>query len=152
MRDRRSPNPVAAALGLAACGLASLVLPACSARNHIQPGSYTASRPPGASARGVQLAIAADKSHVTFTPPGAPALERSASAWDPSRWPMLCPRGLKDTSSEVLDLGPEPLQLGATRVEHPLLVANCGGKPIVDLRALGSDGRPTQPAVVEFER
>ncbi len=144
MRDRRSPNLVAAALGLA-----SLVLPACSARNHIQPGSYTASKPPAVS---VQLAIAADKRQVTFTPPGAPALERSASVWDPSRWPMLCPRGLKDTSSEVLDLGPEPLQLGATRVEHPLLVANCLGKPIVDLRALGSDGQPTQPAIVEFER
>ncbi len=95
MGDRRSPDLVTAALGLAL-----LALPACSARNHIQPGAYTASKPPAAS---VQLAIAADKREVTFTPPGAPALTRRAQAWDPSKWPMLCPRGLKDTSSEVLD-------------------------------------------------
>src|SRR5690349_10170602 len=94
MMAQRSPRLLAAALGLCA-----LLLPACSARNHIQAGSYTASKAPAA---GVQLAIAADKREVTFTSPGAPALKRSAQAWDPSKWPMLCPRGMKDTASEIL--------------------------------------------------
>lgn len=144
MMNQRSPHLLAAALGLGA-----LVLPACSARNHILAGSYTAGNAPAA---GVQLAIAADKREVTFTPPGAPVLKRSAQVWDPSKWPMLCPRGLKDTRSEVLDLGPEPLQLGSTRIEHPLLVADCLGKPIVDLSSLGADGSPTKPPIVEFAR
>lgn len=145
MRDPRSPLRRAAAL----LWLAALTLPACSARNHIQAGAYTGRKAPFS---GVQLSIDAAKREVTFTAPGAPPVKRSAQAWDDARWPMLCPRGMKDTSSEVLDLGPEPLQLDATRVEHPLLVADCLGKPIVDLMSLGADGKPDKPEVGEFER
>jgi hypothetical protein len=145
MRDRSRPilRPAAA------LALAVLTLPACSHRNVIAAGTYTAHSAPVA---GAQLAIGADKREVTFTLPGGPPVKRSAAAWEASRWPTLCPRGLKDTASEVLDLGPEPLQLGAIRVEHPLVVANCLGAPAVGLHSLGSDGEPTKPGTAAFER
>lgn len=130
-------------------GLAALALPACSNRNHIQPGSYLAKAPPVA---GAELAIDAGKREVTFTLPGAAPLKRSSTPWDGAKWPMLCPRGMTDTASEVLDLGPEPLQLGSARVAHPLLVANCLGKPRVEVWALGPDGRPSPPEAASFER
>ncbi len=145
MRDQPSPLLRAAALGLGA-----LILPACAKTNYLQAGSYTARKPEGSN---VVLTIDADKLRVTFTPPGAPALKRRAEAWDRSKWPTLCPRGMVDSSSEVLDLGPEPLQLGATRVDHPLLVANCVGQPSVDLRSMSADGAPKSgPAPVVFDR
>jgi hypothetical protein len=132
-----------------ALALVAFVLPACSNRNHLAAGAYTARNPPVA---GVALAIDAGKRKVTFTPPGAAPVERSAAAWDEARWPTLCPRGMTDTASEVLDLGPEPLVLGSTRVEHPLLVADCLGKPRVGLHARGADGQPVKPEAATFER
>jgi hypothetical protein len=145
MRDRPSRFPHATA----AVALAVLALPACSNRNYIQPGSYTAKVPPVA---GAVLSIDPDKREVTFTLPGAAPLKRSSTAWDSAKWPTLCPRGMTDTASEILDLGPEPLQLGSTRVEHPLLVANCVGKPRVELWPLGADGRPVPPGAAMFDR
>ncbi|MCU0654035.1 MAG: hypothetical protein MUF64_01680 [Polyangiaceae bacterium] len=56
-----------------------------------------------------------------------------------------------DTSSEVLDLGPEPLELGGTRLEKPVLFAHCLGKPVVALGTLEADGRPS-PTALEFEK
>lgn len=126
----------------------ALALSACSEINTIAPGTYTSRGGPLAGAR---VEVNADKSSVTITPAAGPAIKRTARAWERSRWPMLCPRGLKDTSSEVLDLGPDPIVMGATRVERPVLVANCVKKPIVELRPLGADGRPAAVAL-EAER
>jgi hypothetical protein len=130
---------------LASVGL----LVGCAQRNALAPGDYVAHKTPLVDAK---VSIVADKHEVTFSVPGAGPVKRSATAWDLSRWPTLCPRGMHDTRSEVLDLGPEPLVLGATKVERPVLVAECLGHPIVELMSVGADGAPHNPSVVSFER
>ncbi|MFO0756225.1 MAG: hypothetical protein U0359_07020 [Byssovorax sp.] len=139
----------ARSLMLALVPLALLALPACSARNTLEPGAYTGKAPPASS---VTLTIPADKKKVTFTVAGGAPFERSAEAWPPEKWPMLCPRGLKDTRSEVLDLGVAPLVLGPTTVTHPLLVANCLGKPAVDVMSVDSAGEIVKPEAMELSR
>lgn len=129
--------------------LASLASAACSARNPIDPGAYTSHAPPYV---GMQVSVSPDKQTVTFALPGGPTVKRSAKAWDPSKWPTLCPRGLKDTSSEVLDLGPDPLELAGTKIERPVLVADCTHKPILELMGLDTRGEVIKPAMASFER
>lgn len=145
MRDHGLTRKVASATLL----LASLASTACSARNPIDAGSYTSHAAPHA---GIQITVAPDKQMVTFTLPGGATVKRSAKPWDPSRWPMLCPRGLKDTASEVLDLGPEPLELAGTKIERPALVADCLHKPILELMSRDAQGQLVKPAIAAFER
>jgi hypothetical protein len=139
----RAPlSPFALTIALA------LPLAACSATNPIELGTYTGKKPPLA---GVSVVIATDKKQVTFTTSSG-AITRAATPWARDKWPTLCPRGLKDTSSEVLDLGPEPLEIGGARVDHPVLVADCLHRPSLDLMSLGKDGEPVKPGVGELWR
>ena len=136
----RSSSRVAALAALSCASLAG-----CAQRNQITPGAYTG----GA----VQLSVDAAKREVVFTQPGIAPVRRAATAWDLARWPNLCPRGTSDTRSEVLDLGAEPLELGTVRVEHPLLVADCVGKPAIDLSGVDASGAVGRgPGLMTFSR
>ena len=150
-RPSRYARPMTRLMLIARSLAVAVVLPlvACSATNPIELGTYTGNRAPLA---GVRVAIAEDKRQVSFTPATGAPIPRAATAWSRERWPTLCPRGLKDTSSEVIDLGPEALEIGGVRVDHPLLVANCLHKPAVELMSLGADGAPTKPSVGELYR
>lgn len=140
------PARLAASLAFASL---SLALAGCAEKNPITPGTYTARAAPHT---GVEIAVAPDKKSVSFRLPGGAVVKRSARPWEEARWPTLCPRGMKDTSSEVLDLGPDPLQLGAARIERPVLVANCLHKPVLELMSLDAEGKPEKPEVAAFER
>lgn len=128
-------------------------LPACAERNTIAPGDYVSAPDPAASVTvpGVRLTIAPGKTEVAFTS-GTSVIKRSATAREQGKWPTLCPRGMKDTSSEVLDVGGGPVVLGPVRVEQPALVAQCTGKPIVELREREPDGKGVGPTRVSFAR
>ena len=128
---------------------AAVLLAGCSERNPIQPGVYTAKAGPIA---GTKVTIDAEKSSIVFAPPTGASITRKSMAWVPARWPMLCPRGMKDTRSEVIGLGDDPLVIGTLTVTRPVLVGDCLGKPIVDLMSLGADDRPQNPPIVELER
>lgn len=129
--------------------LSLLLVGACSERNPVATGTYTS---PGPAASGVVLTIDAAKARVSFTVPGGAPVERVGAPRDPARWPTLCPRGMKDTSSEVVELGAEPLAVGDVRVERPALVANCLGKPEVELYSLDESGAPVKPPAAVFRR
>jgi hypothetical protein len=122
-----------------ASSLAALAsLTACADRNPLDTGIYTAKEAPFA---GAKLEIAADKKKVTITLPGAPPIERAASAWEMEKWPQLCPRGMKNTGSEVLELG-GPLTVGGKTFPTPVVIADCTHKPLVNLTTVAADGRP----------
>lgn len=131
--------------------LLGLSLVACSSDvNHLVEGTYTCKKGP---LSGAQVSFDNTKTSVRIAAPGAAPVRRTGKPWDRSRWPTLCPRGMTDTSSEVIDLGAEPLALGSVKIDHPVLVANCLKKPALELRSLGADGKvgPFNPDL-EFER
>lgn len=130
---------------------ACLAASACAERNAVVPGTYATKGEASAAAPAVRVTIAETKAEVSFAT-GASVIKRTATPREQAKWPMLCPRGMKDTSSEVLDLGDEPLVLGAMRVERPALVAECLGKPIVELRTRDLDGKGLGPMRLSFAR
>lgn len=143
--------PAVSRLRVLASFVVCVVVSACAERNSVVPGTYATQGEASAAAPAVRLTIAAGKTEVSFAT-GASVVKRAATPREQAKWPTLCPRGMKDTSSEVLDLGDEPLVLGALRVERPALVAECLGKPVVELRTRDVDGRGLGPTRLSFAR
>lgn len=138
-----------ARLALASSVVALSAPSGCSDRNPLATGVYTAKQPPFA---GATLDVAADKASVTITLPGEKApIKRAATPWPTDKWPQLCPRGIKNTGAEVLDLGPDPLVVGGRTFDKPVVITDCMHKPIVNLTTVESDGRPAWNGVT-FEK
>ncbi len=136
-------------IAILAVSAAALAASGCSAKNPVEPGTYTSHEAPHAD---IRLTVDSNKESVTFAMPGGGEVKRKAVAWEASKWPTLCPRGMQDTSSEVLDLGDAPLELAGTRIERPVLVANCLHKPILELMSRDAGGEIVKPEIVAFER
>ena len=129
-----------------------LVLTGCGAKMHpIQPGELTCRE---GACKGIQLSVDAAKKEVTFTFDSkiAKPVVRKVTAWPEERWPNLCPHGTRALKSEVFELGPDPLVLGTTTVDKPMLVSDCLGGSALDLKSADAGGEPRGPAVFRFER
>jgi hypothetical protein len=51
-------------------------------------------------------------------------------ARDRAAWPAGCPTNIQSTRMEVLEIAEDPLSLGSTRLEQPVLVRDCPRNPV----------------------
>lgn len=128
--------------------LAFVLLAGCGAKLvKLEPGTLQCKS--GAHA-GLSVTVAADK--VVFTPASGPPITRPVKAWPQDKWPNLCPAGMQAIRPEVVELGPDPLVLGAVEIKAPLLVADCRGGTSVSLKPTDPQGGASGPEVARFER
>ena len=136
--------PFALACALLACAAAPL---GCSnvVWTSVEVGAYENHElTPGP----LRLDVDRAASTITFTRPGAPAIVRPARALDRDKWPTRCRMNFKSARTELLDIGPDPLDLGGKKVERPVVLAGCYRSNEVELESLGADGSPDSSVFV----
>ena len=84
----------------------------------------------------------------TFTVDGK-TIKRPFKTRDKERWQTECRMNMAATTVEVIDLPGDPIQVGGTRFERPVLVAGCGNPHTMRLSTLDAAGvGGTQPSVL----
>jgi hypothetical protein len=142
MSSTKKTNVVVAITVLA---LAGLVLSGCSLDRwvKVEPGEYTVLREPGmaqaAAAREIEtLQVDRETQRVAIRLVDGSEIVTSFVPRERSAWPSGCPANIQSTRMEVLELEVDPLTIGATTFQQPVLVRDCPRDPM--RLVLRSDG------------
>jgi hypothetical protein len=145
MSGRRKVTVVALITALVLVGLG---LSGCSMSRwaKVDPGEYVAL--PGGLAAGStaeqaiqKLKVDRDSRLMVLTLVDGSEIVTSFVSRDRRDWPSGCPSNLNATRMEVLEITEDPLNLGSTTFNHPILVRDCPPDPVrIVLREDGAIG------------
>jgi hypothetical protein len=89
----------------------------------------------------LRLEIDRDESLMVLTMIDGSEIVAALVPRDRTEWPAGCPTNIHSTRMEVLDIVPDPLNIGATRLSNPILVRDCPPAPVrIALREDGAIG------------
>jgi hypothetical protein len=112
----------------------------------VEPGEYAVVQDEAATnmtaAREIlRLEIDRDESLMVLTMIDGSEIVAALVPRDRTEWPAGCPTNIHSTRMEVLDIVPDPLIIGATRLSSPILVRDCPRDPVrIALRKDGAIG------------
>jgi hypothetical protein len=112
----------------------------------VESGEYVVLAEPGmpqaAAAREIKsLQIDQETRQVVFKLVDGSEIATSFVPRERSAWPSGCPTNIQSTRMEVLDVETDPLILGATALDRPILVRDCPREPVrLVLRSDGAIG------------
>jgi hypothetical protein len=138
----------AEAVAIMTLALAAVLLAGCSMdrRAEVEPGEYTIVHEGAAAAipvaREIQkLDIDRDENLMVLTLVDGTEIVTSFVPRDREDWPAGCPTNIRSTRMEVLDIVQDPLTIGATGLNCPILVRDCPPDPArIVLREDGAIG------------
>ena len=128
--------------------LAGLFLGGCSLDRwvEVESGEYAVLREPGmaqaAAAREIEtLQVDRETQQVVLKLVDGSEIVTSFVPRERSAWPSGCPANIQSTRMEVLDIETDPLTIGATALDRPVLVQDCPREPVrLVLRSDGAIG------------
>jgi hypothetical protein len=125
------------AVVIAALVLAGLILAGCSMHRwaEVEPGEYVVLRggevAESTAVQGVQkLRIDRDNRRMVLTLGDGSGIVTSFVPRDRREWPSGCPSNIHSTRMEVLEIAEDPLTIGGTVINHPILVRDCPPDPV----------------------
>lgn len=138
-------------IAIAALALITVLIAGCSLddRAAVEPGAYTILHDGAAgnmaAAREIQnLEIDRDQRQMVLTLVDGSQIVTSFAPRDRSEWPAGCPTNINSTRMEVLDIEQDPLTIGDTSINQPVLVRDCPPDPVrLVLRTDGTIGGAT---------
>jgi hypothetical protein len=117
--------------------LAGLILAGCSMSRwaQVDPGEYVVLRSGVTAESAAEQAIQklqVDRGNrlMVLTLVDGSEIVTSFVPRDRREWPSGCPSNLNSTRMEVLEIAADPLTIGSTTVNHPILVRDCPPDPV----------------------
>ena len=143
-----STKKTAVARAITALALVGVLIAGCSLdrRVEVESGEYVVLAEPGmpqaAAAREIKsLQVDRKTRQVVFTLADGSQIAASFVPRERSAWPSGCPTNIQSTRMEVLDIESDPLTIGATALDRPVLVRDCPREPVrLVLRSDGAIG------------
>ena len=144
-----STKKTAVARAITALALVGVLIAGCSLdrRVEVESGEYVVLAEPGmpqaAAAREIKsLQVDRKARQVVFTLADGSEIATSFVPRERSAWPSGCPTNIQSTRMEVLEFETDPLIIGATALDRPVLVRDCPREPVrLVLRSDGAIGR-----------
>jgi hypothetical protein len=133
----RSRRKIKVAVVIAALALVAVLLAGCSMDRwaKVEPGEYVVLRSGAATESAAEQAIQKlqvdrDDHLMVLTLVDGSEIVTSFVPRDKREWPAGCPSNLNSTRMEVLEIAEDPLTLGSTTFNHPILVRDCPPDPV----------------------
>lgn len=130
-------NKTLRAVALMALALVAVLPAGCSMYRwaKVEPGEYVVLRGGGvadtATLRSIQkLQIDRDKRLMVLTLVDGSGIATSFVPRDRREWPSGCPSNIHSTRMEVLAIAEDPVTIGETVINHPILVRDCPPDPV----------------------
>ena len=135
MISKRKETP--AAVAVIALALVAVLLAGCSIYRwaEVEPGEYVLLRggeaaDPAALQSIQKLQIDHDKRLLVLTLDDGSEIVTSCVPSGRSEWPSGCPSNVHSTRMGVLEIAEDPLTIGETVLNHPILVRDCPPDPV----------------------
>jgi hypothetical protein len=135
-------------VAITALALVGVLVAGCSLDRwvEVEPGEYAVLRERGmiqaAAAREIEsLQVDRETRQMVFTLADGSQIVASFVPRERSAWPSGCPANIQSTRMEVLDIEVEPMTIGTTTFDQPILVRDCPRDPVrLVLRTAGAIG------------
>jgi hypothetical protein len=133
--SKRKETP--AVVAVVALALVAVLLAGCSMYRwaEVEPGEYVVLRGGGAADTAAlqsiqKLRIDRDNRRMVLSLVDGSEIVTSFVPRARSEWPSGCPSNIHSTRMEVLEIAEDPLTIGETALNHPILVRDCPPDPV----------------------